>query len=86
MIQTKAIPNIEVEDIHYLGIIAGIIDDIGMVSVQDKTLETLTIQGVSRNHCEVHWVRVWGEFRNRDSIFCPVLRGMVDIMGWFNSR
>ena len=29
MNQTKAIPNIEVEDIDHLGIIAGIIDDIG---------------------------------------------------------
>jgi hypothetical protein len=33
MDQSKAIPNIEVEDIDHLGIIAGIINDIGMVEI-----------------------------------------------------
>lgn len=34
--QTKAIPNIEVEDIDHLGIIAGIVDDIGIVEILNQ--------------------------------------------------
>ena len=36
MNQTKAIPNLEVEDIDHLGIIAGIVDDIRIVEINTE--------------------------------------------------
>jgi hypothetical protein len=38
MDKAKEIPNIEVQDLDHLGIIAGIIDDIGMVETINKMI------------------------------------------------
>jgi transposase len=50
MNQTKVIPNIEVEDIDHLGIIAGIIDDIGIVDIINKRVGEHTQEQVSAGH------------------------------------
>jgi transposase len=50
MNQTKAIANIEVEDIDHLGIIAGIIDDIGIVDIINKRVGEHSQEQVSAGH------------------------------------
>lgn len=50
MDQTKEIPNIEVQDIDHLGIIAGIIDDIGLVETINKMIGEHPQELVSAGH------------------------------------
>ena len=50
MVSTQDIPNIEVEDIDHLGIVAGIIDDIGMVEIINQKLGEHPQQNVSAGH------------------------------------
>ena len=46
----KELPNIEVEDIDHLGIIAGIIDDIGMVDIINRKVGEHPQEEVSAGH------------------------------------
>ena len=46
----KKVPNIEVEDIDHLGIIAGIIDDIGMVDIINQKIGEHPQEEVSAGH------------------------------------
>jgi transposase len=50
MDKAKEIPNIEVQDIDHLGIIAGIIDDIGMVEIINKMIGEHPQELVSAGH------------------------------------
>jgi transposase len=50
MNQTKVIPNIEVEDIDHLGIIAGIVDDIGIVEIINQRVGEHRQEQVSAGH------------------------------------
>ena len=50
MNQTKSIANIEVEDIDHLGIIAGIVDDIGIVEIINQRVEEHTQEQVITGH------------------------------------
>ena len=50
MDKAKKIPNIEVQDIDHLGIIAGIIDDIGMVETINKMIGEHPQELVSAGH------------------------------------
>lgn len=50
MVQTKTIPNIEVEDIDHLGVIAGIIDDIGIVEIINQRVGEHSQEQVSAGH------------------------------------
>ncbi len=50
MAQTKNVDNIEVRDIDHLGIIAGIIDDIGMVENINKMVGEHPQEQVSAGH------------------------------------
>ena len=46
----KEVPNIEVEDIDHLGIIAGIIDEIGMVDIINRKVGEDPQEEVSAGH------------------------------------
>ena len=50
MVSTQDTPNIEVKDIDHLGIVAGIIDDIGMVEIINQKLGEHPQQKVSAGH------------------------------------
>lgn len=50
MKKRKEVPNIEVEDIDHLGIIAGIIDDIGMVEIINQKIGEHPQEEVSAGH------------------------------------
>ena len=47
---TKEIPNIEVQDLDHLGIIAGIIDDIELVTINNQIVGEHPQEKVSSGH------------------------------------